>query len=218
MCGLMSGPAACGDTSISASAANAGRSPASRPAVAQAVARRRFRRFICYAMLAIANGARWIRRCPHGAQSYAGTRHAHGKTGPIFRYCRSLRARLIAAVNWVALAMSWAKCRYLGIPFTQPFALPAVGGAVPLNRAGRLVPLPDAEAGASAPARAPAPHHFARDLRLSQADTHMSVFAVRQWPDGSTAGVPGPAGSDFVPGRASRQPEMTSNSSSSIAF
>src|ERR1039458_77603 len=216
MCGLMSGPAACGDTSISASAANAGRSPASRPAVAQAVARRRFRRFICYAMLAIANGARWIRRCPHGAQSYAGTRHAHGKTGPIFRYRGSLRARLIAAVNWVALAMRWAKCRYLGIPFTQPFALPAVGGAVPLDRAGR--PLPDAEAGGSPPARAPAPHHFARDLRLSQADTHMSVFAVRQWPAGSTAGVPGPAGSDFVPGRASRQPEMTSNSSSSMAF
>src|ERR1039457_859817 len=136
MWGLMSGPAACGETSISASAANAGRSPATRPAVAQAVARRRFRRFICYAMLAIANGARWIRRCPHGAQSYAGTWHAHGKTGPIFRYRGSLRARLIAAVNWVALAMRWAKCRYLGIPFTQPFALPAVGGAVPLARAG----------------------------------------------------------------------------------
>src|ERR1017187_6816391 len=37
----------------------------------------------------------------------------------------------------------------------------------------------------------------------------MPVFAVRQWPAGSTAGVPGPAGSDFVPGRASRQPETT---------
>src|ERR1039457_1337206 len=117
MCGLMSGPAACGDTSISASAANAGRSPAIRPAVAQAVARRRFRRFICYAMLAISNGAGWIRRRPRGAQSYAGTRHANGKTGPIFRYRRSLRARLIAAVNWVALAMRWAKCRYL--PFVN---------------------------------------------------------------------------------------------------
>src|ERR1017187_5282381 len=30
--------------------------------------------------------------------------------------------------------------RHFGIPFTQPFALPAVGGAVPLDRAGRPRP------------------------------------------------------------------------------
>src|ERR1017187_522151 len=35
--------------------------------------------------------------------------------------------------------------RHFGIPFTQPFALPAVGGAVPLDRAGR--PRPDAGRG-----------------------------------------------------------------------
>ena len=62
--------------------------------------------------------------------------------------------------------------------------LPPVGGAVPLDPpwtwgplwGRRLVPLPDAEAGASAPARAPAPHHFARDLRLSQGDTHYMEY------------------------------------------
>src|ERR1017187_4019412 len=53
--------------------------------------------------------------------------------------------------------------RHFGIPFTQPFALPAVGGAVPLDRAGR-----------PRPARAPAPHDFAGDLGLSQADTPLS--------------------------------------------
>src|SRR5260370_36741870 len=52
MCRLISCPAAWGDTSISASAANAGRSPAIRPAVVHAAARSRFRRFICHAILA----------------------------------------------------------------------------------------------------------------------------------------------------------------------
>src|ERR1019366_2121487 len=67
MCGLIAGPGAWGETSISAPAANAGRSPAIRPAVVQAAARRRFRRFICYAMVATANGAGCTRRSlmPH---------------------------------------------------------------------------------------------------------------------------------------------------------
>src|ERR1051325_2772726 len=46
MCGLIGAPAAPRATSISASAANAGRIPASRPPAAQAEARRRLRRFM----------------------------------------------------------------------------------------------------------------------------------------------------------------------------
>src|ERR1035437_1657676 len=57
MCGLIGGPGARRETSISASAANAGRSPAIRPGVAQAAARRMFRRFISYAIVSIAKGA-----------------------------------------------------------------------------------------------------------------------------------------------------------------
>src|ERR1035437_8600673 len=62
MCGLIGGPGARRETSISASAANAGRSPAIRPAVAQAAARRMFRRFISYAIVSIAKGAGCTRR------------------------------------------------------------------------------------------------------------------------------------------------------------
>src|ERR1035437_3627812 len=57
MCGLIGGPGARRETSISASAANAGRSPAIRPAVAQAAARRMVWRFISYAIVSIAKGA-----------------------------------------------------------------------------------------------------------------------------------------------------------------
>src|ERR1022692_2104324 len=117
MCGLMSGPAACGDTSISASAANAGRSPAIRPAVAQAVARRRLRRFICYAIVGTAEGGRVDSATSPRSTVLRWDGACEWENRPIFRYRRSLRARLIAAVNWVALAMRWAKCRYL--PFVN---------------------------------------------------------------------------------------------------
>ena len=46
-----------------------------------------------------------------------------------------------------------------------------------MDRAGGPVPLPDAEAGASARAGAPAPHRFAGDIWLSHGDARSSRFA-----------------------------------------
>ena len=43
-----------------------------------------------------------------------------------------------------------------------------------MDRAGGPVPLPDAEAGASARAASPAPHHFAGDIWLSPVDARSS--------------------------------------------
>src|ERR1039458_3653192 len=49
-------------------------------------------------------------------------------------------------------------------------------GRSPLDRAGRLVPLPEAEAGASERARAPAPQCAANCTDLSQVDTPLRLI------------------------------------------
>src|SRR3954452_17003864 len=104
MCGLISAPTACGETSIAASAANAGRSPAIRPAVAQAEARRRCRRFIWYAMLSSARGEGGeygqAARTPAGIDT--GAALGHVRSAPV-RYAGLMVKFLIGLVTGVAL-------------------------------------------------------------------------------------------------------------------